>query len=200
MFTKFVKEHKKSIHQLFNLMWETTEYIRKQLAEQGYSVGPLVHGIENYILIDGKFEPAHYPTPEFGFPCGVVGCILDGLYFVMAIEVSSISAEFLKEIIKEFPQIQIYGGKDFTRNFYPPPSQEEVIFQDIKSSGEETIQLEIIISELWDESKKASVQLISGIEELIRIARSHKIKIVNPLQSPRYRVKRYCRDNWGTSS
>lgn len=107
----------------------------------------------------------------------------------MAIEVSSISAEFLKEIIKEFPQIQIYGGKDFTRNFYPPPSQEEVTLQDIKSSGEETIQLEIIISELWDESKKASVQLISGIEELVRIARSHKIKIVNPLQSPRYRVK-----------
>lgn len=51
MFTKFAKEHKKSIHQLFNLMWETTEYIRKQLAEQGYSVGPLVHGIENYILL-----------------------------------------------------------------------------------------------------------------------------------------------------
>ena len=187
MLTMFVKKHKGDIHQLFNLMWENVELIRRQLADRKYSVGPLVYGVGNYVSINGKLKPAHYYTPEFGFPYGVVGCTLDGLNFVMAVESAGISEAFLKEVIKNFPLIQIYGGKDFKHNFYPCPDKEKEILQCIKGSQEKIIQLNIIIADPWDKFRKASIQLLDIVEKLVEIVRSHKIKIVNPMQSPKYK-------------
>jgi hypothetical protein len=77
-------------------MWENVEFIRKQLADRKYSVGPLVYGVENYVSINGKLEPAYYHTPEFGFFYGVIGFTLDGLNFIMAVESASVSEAFLK--------------------------------------------------------------------------------------------------------
>jgi len=161
-------------------------FIRKQLAFRKYSVRPLVHGVENYVFIDEKLEPAHYYTPEFGFPYGVIGCTLEGLNFTMAVKSKGVSEAFLKEVIKSFPLIQIYGGKDFEHNFYPCPNEEKEILQRIKCSREETIQLNITVSDPWDKFKQASLQLLDIVEKLVEIARFHEIKAVNPLLSPKY--------------
>lgn len=190
MAAMFVNKHKREVHQLLNLMWESMEFIRKQLADRKYSVGPLVYGVENYVSINGKLEPAHYPTPEFGFSYGVIGCTLDGLGFVMAVESHGVSAAFLKEVIKRFPQIQMYGGKDFKHSFYPSRNEEKEILQHIKSSREETIQLNITIADPWGSFRKASVQLLDTVEKLVEIVRSHRIKAVNPMQSPKYKELR----------
>jgi hypothetical protein len=168
-------------------MWDNVEFIRRQLADRKYSVGPLVYGVRNYVSINGELVPAHYHTPEFGFSYGVVGCTLDGLNFVMAVESATISEAFLKEVIKTFPSIQIYGGKDFEHNFYPCPDKEKEILQRIRSSQEETIQLNITIADPWDRFRKASIQLLDIIEKLVKIVSFHKIKIVNPMQSPKYK-------------
>lgn len=86
-------------------------------------------------------------------------------------------------MIKSLPLIQIYGGKDFRHNFYPCPNEEKEILQHIKSSREETIQLDVTIADPWDRFRKASVQLLDIVEKLVEIARSHEIKVVNPMQS-----------------
>lgn len=190
MLTMFVNKHKREIHQLLNLMWENTECIRKQLADRKFSVGPLVYGVENYVSINGRLKPAHYHTPEFGFLYGVIGCTLDGLNFVMAVESTGVSEAFLKEVIKSFPLIQIYGGTDFTHKFYPCPNEEKEILQRIKGSREEAIQLDITITDPWDSFRKVSVQLLDIVEKLVKIVRSHEIKIVNPMQSPKYKESR----------
>jgi len=190
MLTVFVNKHKREVHQLLNLMWENVEFIRKQLADQKYSVGPLVYGVENYVSIDGELEPAHYHTPEFGFLYGVIGCTLDGLNFVMAVESARVSEAFLKEVIESFPFIQIYGGKDFKHNFYPGPDEEKEVLQNIKSSGEQTIQLGISIEDPWDNFRKASVQLLGIAEKLVEMVCSHEIKTANPLQFPKYKKLR----------
>jgi len=65
----------------------------------------------------------------------------------MAVESTTISEEFLKELIKNFPSIQICGGKDSKHNFYPSPDKEKEILQRIRSSQEETIQLNITIAD-----------------------------------------------------
>jgi len=187
MLTMFVNKHKRDIHQLLNLMWKNVEFIRRQLADRKYSVGPLVYGVGNYVSINGKLEPAHYHTPEFGFSYGVVGCTLDGLNFVMAVESARISEVFLKDVIKNFPMVQIYGGKDFKHNFYPCPDKEKKILQRIRSSQEETIQLDITISDPWDRFREVSIQLLDIVEKLVEIVSSHKIKIINPMQSPKYK-------------
>lgn len=189
MLTTFIGKHKRKIHQLFNLMWENVDFIRKQLVDRGYAVGPLVCGVENYVSIDGRLEPAHYHTPEFGFSYGVVGCTLDGLCYVVAVGSTWISEVFLKEIIESFPFIKMYGGKDFKRNFYPCPGGTREIIERIKSSGEETIQLNITVPNPWDRSEKASIELLGIVEKLVRILRSHKIRILNPLESTKYRMR-----------
>jgi len=190
MLGMFVNKHKREVHQLLNLMWENAEFIRRQLADRKYSMGPLVYGVENYVSINGKLEPAHYHTPEFGFPYGVIGCTLDGFGFVMALEARGVSEAFLKEVIKSFPLIQIYGGRDFKRNFHPSPKEEKKILKHIKSSREETIQLNIVIADPWDSFIKASLQLLDIVEKLVEIVRSHGIKVVNPMQLPKYRELR----------
>jgi len=190
MLGMFVNKYKREVHQLLNLMWENVEFIRKQLADRKYSVGPLVYGVENYVSIDGKLEPAHYHTPEFGFPYGVIGCTLDGLNFVMAVESASVSEAFLKEAIEGFPFIQIYGGKDFQRNFYPSSDEEKEILQHIKSSREKTIQLNTTIAVPWDNFRKASVRLLRIVEKLVEMVGSHETKTVNPMQSPKYKKLR----------
>ena len=187
MLAMFVNKYKRDIHRLLNLMWENVKFIRRQLANRKYSVGPLVYGVGNYVSINGKLEPAHYHTPEFGFPYGVIGCTLDGLNFVMAVESTTISEEFLKELIKNFPSIQIYGGKDFKHNFYPCPDKEKEILQRIRSSREETIQLDITIADPWDRFREASIQLLDIVEKLIEIVNSYGIRIVNPMQLPKYK-------------
>jgi len=187
MLVMFVNKHKREVHQLLNLMWENTAFIRKLLADRKYSVGPLVYGVENYVSINGKLEPAHYHTPEFGFPYGVIGCTLDGFGFVMAVESREVSEAFLKEVIKSFPLIQIYGGRDFKSNFYPSSNEEKEILQHIKNSREETIQLNIIIADPWDSFTKASVQLLDIVEKLVGIVRFHRIKVVNPMQLLKYK-------------
>jgi len=157
------------------------EFIRRQLGDRKYSVGPLVYGVGNYVSINGKLKPAHYYTPEFGFPYGVIGCALDGLNFVMGVESARISEAFLKEVIKSSPLIQIYGGRDLRHNFYPSPGKEKEILQRIRSSQEETIQLDITMSNPWDKFRKASIQLLDMVEKLVVIVHSHKIKVVNPM-------------------
>ncbi len=147
----------------------------------------MVYGVGNYVFINRKLEPAYYHTPEFGFPYGVIGCTLDGLSFVMAVESRGVSEEFLKEVIKSFPQIQIYGGKYFEHNFYPSPYKEKEILQQIESSQEETIQLNITIADPWSKFKEASVQLLNVVEKLVEIVRSHEIKLVDPTQSLKYK-------------
>ena len=190
MLTVFVNKHKREVHQLLNKMWKNVEFIRKQLVDRKYSVGPQVYGVENYVSIDGKLEPTHYHTPEFGFPYGVIGCTLDGLFLVMVVESTSISEAFLRVVIKSFPLIQIYGGRDVAHNFYPCPNEEREIFHDIKSSQEEAIQLDVTITDPWDRFTKASVQLLDIVEKLVEIALSHEIKIINPMQSSKYREPR----------
>lgn len=117
MLSMFVNRHKREIHKLFNSIWENVAFIRKELLNRGYTVGPLTYGVENYILIDGKLEPAYYHTPEFGFSYGIVGCTLDGLNYVVAIKSKTISETFLKEMIETFPLMKMYGGKNLSGIF-----------------------------------------------------------------------------------
>ena len=105
----------------------------------------------------------------------------------MAVESTTISEEFLKEVIKNFPSIQIYGGKDFKHNFYPCPDKGKEILQRIRSSREETIQLDITIADPWDRFREASIQLLDIVEKLIEIVSSYGIRIVNPMQLPKYK-------------
>lgn len=187
MLTPFVRSHKREIHELLNLMWKNVDYIRTQLINRGYTVGPLVCGVENYVTIDGRLEPAHYHTPEFGFSHGVIGCALNGLCYVAAIKSKQISERFLKGTIESFPFIKIYGGKDFKRNFYPPPGETQEILERIKTSQEETIQLNITLTDPWDRFEEASTELLDIIEKLVKILRSHKMRVITPLESMKYK-------------
>lgn len=101
----------------------------------------------------------------------------------MAVKSISVTEAFLEELIQKIPFIQIYGGRDFKYNFYPPSKEVKEILELIENSLEETIQLNITISDPWDEYKEASSSLMNMVKKLIKIANSQGIEIVNPMRS-----------------
>jgi len=170
-------------------MWKNVAFVQKELSNRGYSVGPIICGAKNCVLIGGKLKPAHYHTPEFGFTYGVVGCTLDGIQYTVAIMSRTISEIFLKETIENFPLIALYGGKNFKRDFYPTSKVPKEILKQIKMSKEENVQLGITLENPWDKFKESSIELLDTIEKIVKKLRVHKIKVVNPLLYPKYRRK-----------
>jgi len=172
-----------------NLTWKSASFTRKELLNRGYVVGPLTFGMENCILIDGRPQLTHYHTPEFGFSYGVVGCTLDGLHYVVAIKSETLSEAVLTEIIKNFPLIKVYGGKNFKRDFYPASKVPKEILRQIKMSNEENVQFDITLENPWDQFRESSKEFLAIIEKVVEKLHAYKITAINPLQATKYRGK-----------
>lgn len=59
----------------------------------------------------------------------------------------------------------------------------------IKMSREENVQLDVTLENPWDKFKESGIELLDAIEKITEKLRVHKIAVVNPLQSPKYRRK-----------
>lgn len=180
MMSGFVEEYKASIHHVLNAMWEAAETTREMLRRKGFKVGGITHGIGNYIFIGGEYQRASYCTPEFGFEKGVVWCNLNGLGFTSAVKRQSVTRSFLSKLIDEIEGVEVYGGKDYERDFYPGHTVEEA-YRMIIESSEQTIQISIRITRFWDNIPAATQELINRITRFTKIVEEFKVEVLNPL-------------------
>lgn len=154
----FLKNNKKSIHELLNHMWQTIERIAIQFEAALPDVDlDNTHG--NYIRIDKGWSEAIYANPSIVFPFGEFGYSLDGLFCVFSINPKTITEEILGKIVaisRENPAVtfEIYGGDDCFQTFFHSKDESDfdTIIAAIQGTPEETIQLELTIEAVAEDT------------------------------------------------
>ena len=159
----FLKNNKKSIHELLNHMWHTIERISLQFEEVLPDVD-LDNSHGNYIKIDKGWSESIYANPSIVFPYGEFGYSLDGLFCVFSIDPKSFTEEILGKIVdisQETPTVtfEIYGGDDCFQTFFHSNDESDfsTIIPAIQSTPEETIQLELTIEAVTEDSIKEAL-------------------------------------------
>ena len=159
----FLKNNKKSIHELLNHMWHTIERISLQFEEVLPDVD-LDNSHGNYIKIDKGWSESIYANPSIVFPYGEFGYSLDGLFCVFSIDTKSFTEEILGKIVdisQETPTVtfEIYGGDDCFQTFFHSNDESDfsTIIPAIQSTPEETIQLELTIEAVTEDSIKEAL-------------------------------------------
>ncbi len=171
----FLKNNKKSIHELLNHMWQTIERIALQF-ETALPDVDLENSHGNYIRIDKGWSEAIYANPSIIFPFGEFGYSLDGLFCVFSINPKTFNEEILGKIVaisRENPAIafEIYGGDDCFQTFFHSKDERDfdTIMAEIQSAPEETIQLELTVEAVTEEAiKEALVTTTLKIHHLLK--------------------------------
>ncbi|MHA1156586.1 MAG: DUF3201 domain-containing protein [Candidatus Heimdallarchaeota archaeon] len=180
----FLKNNKKSIHELLNHMWHTIERISYHFEE----VLPDVdidnsHG--NYIKIDKGWSESIYANPTIVFPFGEFGYSLDGLFCVFSIAPKTITEEILAKIVAISQEntaitFEIYGGDDCFQTFFHSKDESDfnTIIPAFQSTPEETIQLELTIEAVAEEAIKEA--LIATTLKIYHLMKEEKCLVELP--------------------
>ena len=182
--SNFVQENKKNIHKIFNRMWYTVIYTRRQLLKTNYKVGKLECARSGYTMIGKKWRRMWYPYPAFKWDHGEIGCTLDGLFVTFYFKGDTLNENFIDAVIKEFnEQLVIYGGNEFLNDFWNPglgvTYETKEIIKRIKKSGEKVIQMDLTF-EPWDDIiDRLASTLILSIDTVIKFAFDNKVELIS---------------------
>ena len=100
----------------------------------------------NYLEIDEEYEFQHYPIPIIEIEkLGDIGYNLDKIFFEFSIAKEDFNNVKLDSILKNFSQVEIYGGEDCSIDFYKKGGDISIIQEKVESSFENIIMLSVYL-------------------------------------------------------
>lgn len=159
----------KYLHEKMEFAWKSMELLRDSLK---FKTTDLKCSFGNYVRINDEWNKQNYPVPTFLIEgIGEVGYDYDKFYLVIAVQKSSVSKEFIQNLLKTGYNISIYGDKDFLKQLCITQDPEDV-FETVKGHDEEIVQIEFDFSEDGIEDFQKTVEI------LYDLFMEYKIKIM----------------------
>lgn len=134
----------KSLHKKMEFAWNHMKLLKESLT---FETSDLECSFGNYVTIENEWKKQNYPIPTFNMKrIGEVGFDYDKFYLVIPVEKTSITKEFIENLLNISYTISIYGGRNFLTEFCTTKDAIKV-FQNIKAHDEKIIQIELNFSE-----------------------------------------------------
>ncbi len=171
----FLKERKAEIHRALNLIYSTAFKLQERISKK-IRASEVEFAKDNYINLEGTFEKQLYPIPVIKTEVGEVGVNLDGVYGVVGVLTKSLSEEFLSRVLEASFNVEIYGGKDFTKTYYAEGMQISAreLLEEIRRSEEDVVQVEI------KRNLEEGFRVIEDLVKLKEIMIKSKVKYITP--------------------
>lgn len=175
MIEDFLSKKRAEIHRALNMIWSTAYKIHEKVSKE-FKSSKVEFAKSSYIEVEGKWDKQLYPIPVIRTEAGEIGVNLDGVHGVIRVISKSIREEFLSEILESGLNVEIYGGKDFTRTYYAEHTRISVkeLFGEIRKGGEELVQVEVR-RDLPEGSK-----IIEDLRKLREVMIKNDVKYVSP--------------------
>ncbi|MGD2248606.1 MAG: DUF3201 domain-containing protein [Candidatus Methanofastidiosia archaeon] len=134
----------KNLHKKMESAWTHMKLLKESLT---FETSDLECSFGNYVTIENEWKKQNYPIPTFNIKgIGEVGFDYDKFYLVIPVEKTSITKEFIKNLLDATYTISIYGDKNFLTELCTTKDATKV-FQNIKAHDENIIQIEFNFSE-----------------------------------------------------
>lgn len=127
-------------HELLNLVYDKANQIEEHLKKLAL---PFTRGSyhNHYISFDDAYHLQKYPLPVFTIEgAGDIGVNIDGVFFEFTVKRLDLTPEVIAEIIRRYPDIEIYGYQDCLHDFYSKGTQTGKAIAEIGRVTEDKIQ------------------------------------------------------------
>ncbi len=132
-------------HQYLNKIYEQARELTELLQEEDLNCR-FLKSSHNYLQdSEGQYHLQHYPIPVIEIvQIGDIGFNLDKIFFEFPLSQAQVINLDLTHLLEE-NEVEIYGGKDCTIDFYRRGDSWENVKNEIARSSEEVVMLSIYI-------------------------------------------------------
>lgn len=134
------------VHNKLNGIYLLAKEIKEVIDEEFKMKSYIETSFKNYININGNYELQHYPIPVIVLEIGVdIGINIDGLFFERFVKKEQTTNIDFKKLVNTFESLELYGGKNCSKDYYLPNKDLNDVFKDIELSTEEEFGLAVYL-------------------------------------------------------